>query len=327
MPHSPRVLPLLALAVASLSPAVGLAQSTAPGLFTFWQDPEQELQLSGSGMFQNQGHVKKTDEDVQLTIYDAAGRYRFTTQYPINPTVGFDYTLLDVESDRPGVPEQLVDTAVGFASPVKKFENDWFLALGASVGYAGPGPFGVADAFYGRGTVIVGKQLGPDSNLLIALDYDGNRAVFPDVPLPGFVYTFNAERRVKLAVGFPFNTITWQPVEPLKIEATVAIPNADATVRITYKLAEPVQLFANYERRTEAFEVEGLPKVDRMFFEQRFAEAGVKWSPARNVGLTVAGGYAFGQEFSTGFDLRDTDLVYKPSDSLYGRVGLEVWPW
>ena len=42
------------------------------------------------------------------------------------------------------------------------------------------------------------------------------------------------------------------------------------------------------------------------------------------VGITVAAGYAYAQEFSAGFDNRDSDTVYKPSDAGYFRVGL-VW--
>jgi hypothetical protein len=42
------------------------------------------------------------------------------------------------------------------------------------------------------------------------------------------------------------------------------------------------------------------------------------------VSLLVAGGYAFGQEFSTGFDFRDTDKVAEPSDEPYVRMGFEA---
>ena len=59
-------------------------------------------------------------------------------------------------------------------------------------------------------------------------------------------------------------------------------------------------------------------------FQQRRAEVGLRWEPRKDFLFSVAGGYAFGQEFSTGFDARDTDLVADVSDEPYLRFGVDI---
>ena len=94
-------------------------------------------------------------------------------------------------------------------------------------------------------------------------------------------------------------------------------------VRLEHKLAGNFTVFGNFERRQEAFSVDGLSNHDRLLFEQRRAELGVRWKPWEHTSLTAAGGYAFGSDFSIGFDQRDSDKVADVSDEPYFRVGFE----
>ena len=73
------------------------------------------------------------------------------------------------------------------------------------------------------------------------------------------------------------------------------------------------------------FFVDGLPEnYDRLFFQQRRAEVGVRWEPRKDFNFSLAVGYAFGQEFSTGFDFRQTDEFTDVSDEPYVRVGFDI---
>ena len=39
-----------------------------------------------------------------------------------------------------------------------------------------------------QATLVLGKKLDRRTDLAFVIDYDGNRSVFPDVPLPGIAY-------------------------------------------------------------------------------------------------------------------------------------------
>ena len=58
------------------------------------------------------------------------------------------------------------------------------IAAALGVGYAGEQIFDDTDAFYGKATVIVGKDFNEKSAILFALSYDGSRVIYPDIPLP-----------------------------------------------------------------------------------------------------------------------------------------------
>ena len=93
--------------------------------------------------------------------------------------------------------------------------------------------------------------------------------------------------------------------------------------RAEYKLSPQWKVVGTFEQRQDAFSVDGLDDHDRLLFQQRRAEVGLRWQPWENTSLLVAGGYAFGGEFSIGFDQRDSDLVADIPDEPYVRVGFE----
>ena len=231
---------------------------------------------------------------------------------------------LDINTDDPGIPTRLADQSIGFGTPIG-VSGDWFFGIAGGLGYAGNTPFNDSSAWYGKGTFIAGRELGEDSSLIFALDYNGNRTVYPDIPVPAVAYTKRIHPTLLAVAGFPFSSIRWEPVEKLTIEIMYSIPDSfDA--RIGYDITDAWRVFASYEGRREAFTITDYDDHDRLFFEQRRVEAGVRWQPARYVALVAAGGYAFNQEFSQGWDMRDTEEVADVSDEAYVRVGIEYRP-
>jgi hypothetical protein len=238
------------------------------------------------------------------------------------PRIGFEYLMLDIDSDN-GLPEQLVDTstAAGVALPdIAGFVG----GLTVGVGYAGDGPFGDGNAWYGKATAAFGKKLDENTDLGIFLDYDGNRGFLPDVPLPGFAYRKRIDDKLILVAGVPLSSVEWTPDDRWKFELRWAlIDSFDA--RITYKVAEQFNVFAALDTRRFAFHMDELEDTnDRLLFTQRRAELGVQWEPSKDTRLIAAGGYAFGQTFSAGWDFRDDDEITDLTDEPYVRVGLEM---
>jgi hypothetical protein len=280
--------------------------------------------LQTDALFLDQAHTKETRDDIGLDLYESFGRWRLRTDLRLAPTVAYDLTYIDIDTDNAALPERLVDQAVGGGTPVGQY-GDWFVAVAGAVGYAGNVPFHDSSAWYGQGTLVVGTELAEESTLVFGLDYDGNRPLYPDIPLPGFAYTKRLDPKLLAVVGFPFSSVLWEPVDKLTVEVIFTFPESfDA--RVGYNITDHWRIFANYEGRREAFTIDGADDHERMFFEQRRVEAGVRWQTLDYLGVVVAGGYAFNQEFSTGWDLRDTDEVADVSDEAYIRVGFEYRP-
>jgi hypothetical protein len=127
-----------------------------------------------------------------------------------------------------------------------------------------------------------------------------------------------------LAVGFPYSSITWKPNDKLTIDARYAFPD-DGQIRVDYSLIEDLGLFASYALRQDAFHFDDLPNThDRLIFQQRRIEGGVRWGPWYGANVIGAIGYAFSQEFNVGWDTRDMDRAAKPSDEAYLRFAVEA---
>ena len=87
------------------------------------------------------------------------------------------------------------------------------------------------------------------------------------------------------------------------------------------QVIEPVTIYGSFHSETRAFHIVGDDDHKRIFFQQRVAEIGVRWRPCPTCERFVAGGYAFSQEFSRGWDTRDTDEVREISDEPFVRFG------
>ncbi len=285
----------------------------------------ENFELNTNATFQSEGEEDEFGGDFQLNVYEVSARAREVREKSI-PRVGYDLTYLDIDSEFGefiGLPERLVDQsiAVGVAVP-EAYGFRGGLTVG--VGYAGDGPFGDANAWYGKATLALGKKLDAATDLGVFLDYDGNRSFLPDVPLPGFAYRKRLEPQLILVLGAPLSSIEWTPNDKWKVEVFwTMIDSFDA--RVTYTVAPDFNVYANLDNRNHAFHMDELESSnDRLLFEETRAEVGVQWEPRKDARVILAGGYAFGQEFSTGWDFRDTDGITDVSDEPYVRAGLEM---
>ncbi len=285
----------------------------------------ENTELNTSATFQGEGEDEFSG-DFQLNVYEVSARAREVREKSI-PRIGYELTYLDIDSDlgviSSGLPERLVDQSIAMGVAVPEAYG-FRGGLTVGVGYAGDGPFGDANAWYGKATLALGKKLDEATDLGVFLDYDGNRSFLPDVPLPGFAYRKRLEPRLILVLGAPLNSLEWTPNDKWKFEVFwTLIDSFDA--RVTYTVAPTFNVYANLDNRNHAFHMDELESSnDRLLFEETRAEVGVQWEPRKDARVILAGGYAFGQEFSTGWDFRDTDGITDVSDEPYVRAGLEM---
>ena len=305
---------------------------TGPGLLMEPFPKEQLIDFRGGAIFLDAGHVKGSDQSARLSFYESTGRVRLKPGELTSPRVGWDVEFIDVDLGRAPagaatelIPGQLIDQSVGIAFPVAKIDQ-WIFGVALGLGYAGGSPYGEGSAFYGKATAVAFRQFSETDALIFVIDYDRNRTFLPDVPLPGVAYTRRVRPDLFYVVGIPLSSVTWKPIERLTIEAGwLPIESFDAA--IGYAFTDRLTAFGNLEYRANAFFLDELDGGDRLIFEHRRAEVGLSWTPRKareTVALTVAAGYAWGQEFSVGFSARETDLVADFSDEPYVRFGFEV---
>ena len=293
---------------------------------------EETVVAEASALVLESGHIAESeiDEDFQLSIYSSTGRFRLIPGELKSPRIGYDFTYLDLDTRFAGLPRRLVDQSVAVGFPVAQVD-DWIFGASVGVGYAGDGGYGDGDAWYGLASVAAFRQLSEKSAFVIVVDYDGNRTFLPDVPLPGFAYIRQVQDTLSMTVGLPISSLRWEPTERLTLEVGFLVPD-NVRLDIGYELLPTVTLFGRVRQQTEGFYVDGLPENhDRILFEQRRAEAGVRFEPASKggpgpstVSIDLAVGYAWSGEFSEGFDSRETDEIADVSDEPYVRAGVEL---
>jgi len=305
----------------AFSAASGLAQ-TGPALLLKPNLSETEaLEARGDAIFLQQSSTSNSGADFRLSVVEWSGRFREQRENFI-PRVGWDLTYLDVNTKDPSIPDKgLTDVSLAAGFELGTYSG-WLTGLTVGVGYAGDTPFGEGDAWYGKATFVIGRELDPKTKLGFVLDYDGNRTYLPDIPLPGFAYIHEFDPHISYTLGVPLTSVTWKPYSPVSLEVTwTLLDRFDA--RLEYKLSPQWIAYGALEDRQEAFHIEGLPAHDRLLFEQRRVELGVRWQPWEHTSLHIAGGYAWGGDFSSGWDLRDSDHLADFSDEPYFRVGFE----
>ena len=203
--------------------------------------------------------------------------------------------------------------------------KDWRGGLTVGAGYAGDVPFNQGDAWYGKATLVFGKDLDKKTTLALVLDYDGSRTYLPDVPFPGVAYRHQYDPTLSFTVGVPLNTVIWKPAQLPRLRVEVSwllLENFEAD--LDYEIFKHLVVFGRLNSINRAFHTEQLEGNDRLLFFQRRVEIGLRWQPRQETTLFGAIGYAFSGEFSAGFDTRDADAVADISDEPYLRVGFET---
>jgi len=316
---------LAAAAFAALVTGNLIQAQTGPSLLVAPFPKEQFTDARGGWTYEDAGHVKGSDDSLRLGFYETAGRVRLFPGNLTSPRVGWEFQYIDIRGNPDLLPGQLTDQSVGVAFPVAKVD-EWIFGVALGLGYAGASPFGEGTAWYGKATAVAFRQFSDSDALVFVLDYDGNRTFLPDVPLPGVAYTRRVSPSLFYVVGLPLSSVTWKPLDKLSVEAGW-YPIESFHASAGYEFTPHWSAFASLDYRSSAFRLEGLSGNDRLLFQQRRAEVGLRFAPRvgkDTFAVTAAAGYAWGQEFSTGFDSRKSDEVADVSDEPYVRFGVEV---
>jgi hypothetical protein len=280
------------------------------------------VETTSDGMLEAASHSKDDDERIRLSEYHLTGRWRIFPDQDATPRLGYDIQYFDLGTHDPALPRHLFNGTVGFAQPIAVYQK-WIVALTGSVGYAGESPLSDPRAVYEQGNIILIRQFSEERKLAVGLNYDGNRVFLPDVPIAGFAYADRYNDFFNYVIGLPYSSITWEPTKGFQIEAGYALLRTfDA--KIAYQFSKHWAAYGEYNDQLTPFHIDNTSPDRRLFLQTHDVEAGIRWNLSPLIRFSVGGGWAFGQEFWTGFDLRGTNPLRHIADAPFGKVRIEI---
>lgn len=311
---------LLVAAFIALGAARSLqAQTTAYLSLGAWDDGKFG-ETRDKALYQEQGHVKgEDDRGAQVFWWDSTGRFRFDTHDPNAFTLGYHYLTINFDTNSRTVPDTLDDLSLAAGIHLGQF-GDWKTSAVVGLGYASDNLFADAVGLYGIAHLLFEKPLNANDSLVLGAFYDGNSGLFPDVPLPEFAYRHRGEG-LDYCFGFPASQLRWTILPQLSLQANYTVPYS-GDVTLEYAFAHGLSVFGNYTNAFSAFYIAHDERENRLFYEMQRVELGVRYQNpdifhgiALDAALVV--GYAFDQQLSRGFDVRDLDSFAELSDEPY----------
>ena len=280
-----------------------------------WGEDPHWAQTVDEPLWINRGRTDEGDRSIGIFYWDSYGRIKLdreSTQPPF--TIGYRVLTIDIATDHPALPGGASDIAVVGAVPLGQVGDSWQLAMIGGLGTANDNHFSNGDAIYGIGYLHATQTLDPTRRLHIGLGYHGNRAIFPDVPIPYILYQEQMNESLALGLGLPISSVLWRPVESVTVELRYIVP-VTVGAKVQWEFAEGLSLFTEYKSTNDAFYVHHTDNR-RLFYELDRVAGGIRWV-TKWVDLSLAVGYAFDQEFSLGWDVRDTNKITELSDEVF----------
>jgi hypothetical protein len=250
------------------------------------------------------------------------GRVRLDDSHELNPILG--YSFFELRPGRPLGPlgSDTVDGSLAFATPITKV-GDWFVGARIGAGYAGDHPFANSDAWYGLASVSAGRRFSNDDKLLLWLEYDGNRTLFPGVPIPQFAYAGSINPQTDYVIGIPESSIEFRPDPNLTLSLKYdALFSFDADAE--WKLTEQFSAVLEYTSQEHAFHSSELSGSKRVFYDEQRADIGLRWRASKSLSAGLVAGYGFGRKISTGYDDRDRSTAESLSDGWFFRAEVSL---
>jgi hypothetical protein len=269
---------------------------------SFWAETQDEL------TFQFDTKFKATGADADLFIWDSDGRIRLDkdNQEP-RFVIGYSVYTMDIDSNAPATEGQFNDVAIVLGAQVGEVFDGCQLGLLGGVGNANDSYWDRGEAWYGIGAINFSKKLDDSSFLHFGLSHDGNRSIFPDVPLPYAMYVHKLNDQFTYQFGLPVSSFVWTPDDHWTIRLNYLVP-VNVTGEVRYAFNDKFSVFTSYRQQLRAFATRG-SDIDRIFYESSRADVGAQYEFAKSLIVAAGVGYLFDQSFEQGFDIRNTTNI------------------
>jgi hypothetical protein len=260
------------------------------------------------------GHANGTQYVTSLSWWDSYGRVRFDRNDPDSPFVAYRIFTMDAGTHDPQIHSTIddLDLAVGFHVA---HVSDWDVTALLGAGYSGTHPFVGTGGIFGIGDLNAVHNIDDQNSILLAVDYAGNNALLPDVPLPGFAMLHH-ETKYDYMLGFPVNRFRWRPIQSIEFTANYTAPYT-GSLNLEYRQWRHVGFYANASNFFQGAVIRDQTISDRELFQMRRVEAGVRFIFDPWVDAAIGIGYAFDQTYSEGFDIRNMRGITHLSNEPY----------
>ena len=260
------------------------------------------------------GHVSNQSSDSQVFWWDSFGKVRFNRNDPDSPLI--EYRLLTIGAGTEGSSIKAtmdeIDAALGFH--VGKL-GDWDVAAMLGAGFSSTHPFVNSTGVFGIGHLTAEQAIDRQNSLLVSVDYQGNSGLLPDIPLPGFAW-IHRSKSFDALMGYPLSRIRWQMTQRLVFALQYNVPySADADLE--YRITRHLGLYANAANFCQGFVLASGDITNRQFYQMRRVEAGVRFIRQPLIDASIGVGYAFDQEFSSGYDVQNLQPIGQISNEPY----------
>lgn len=290
-----------------------LAQTNQALFLTPWPQTPILAETIDEPMLILGGHDRRGSGDMDIVFWDSKGRVKLDRD-DRDPkfSIGYRVLVMDVDNSVTGLAGGFSDISVVLGVDLGQFKG-WDINVIGGIGIANDNHFSGANGLYGIGEVS-GTTDFHNGKLTLGLRYDGNRNVLPDLPLPYAMYIETVNDQFTWYVGLPGSGIIWRPDDQWLIETQLIVPFTLGG-KVTYFLNERIHLFGEYKAEYDSFWVHNQDNR-RVFYRMHRATIGGRYIINDWLDLTAGVGWAFQQKFSSGWDIRDTDVIARPSDNL-----------
>ena len=276
-----------------------------------WGDANVES--STWGLLENKSHIRNDGTSAQIGLVDSSGRVRLADTGQYSPTVAWDSLYMALNTHSSLLPRQLDQQAMALGIPLVQ-SGKWGFGAVVGAGYSGNSPYNEGQAVYGLVDLNAQYQFDHDNSLVLTLNYNGNRSILPDVPLPGIEF-IHQTRQLTLGVG-TYEYLDYKPIDRLDIQL-MYFPADTGRADIDYRLLRWLHVYGLFSSQSWAFHVDYYNHDQRLFFNMCRVEAGVDLIACRDFSLKVGGGYAFNQAFSQGYQSINETPVGQIANAAY----------
>jgi len=196
-------------------------------------------------------------------------------------------------------PDELWNVRIGTGYR-HRFESGWIGALDVTVGSPSDRPFASMDEIDINATAVLRVPARDRDAWLFFVNYGSNREFLPNIPLPGFGYSYQPSDQLTAVITTGVVSLQYRPVETLTLSASyVAIRTVD--VRLTYQVFRPVRLWVGFDWTNERYlRADRANSDDRLFYYEKRIRVGAIIGLARWLFVDADVGYSFDRFYFEG---------------------------
>jgi hypothetical protein len=201
-------------------------------------------------------------------------------------------------------PDDLWNIRVG-SSYRHLFDNGWIAGGSVSVGSASDQPFSTFNEVIASVDAFLRIPQGEHNAWLFSLAYSPTGELA--FPVPGVAFVWQPSEQFRAYIGLPFQ-IMYRPIDDLTLDFSYMLLQT-VHARATYRLCQPVRIFAGFDWQNESYFLADRPtEDDRFFYYDKRVTGGVRTILTRHVSLEFAGGYEFDRFYFEGRHFSDRNF-------------------